>query len=336
MAASNIEVWQLGTVVEVRTIAKEIQRIVLEPSLPKKAEPGSHIDVMVHIDGHKDRRSYSVVEASEDGTRLVISVLKAPLSRGGSVFIHNLQPGDELEITQPLQNFPIRVGAGRYILLAGGIGITAMISMGRVLKNLRASYTFVYAGRSREAMAYLEELQTLHGDNLVVHVDDEGSSLDVNALVANATEDTELYMCGPIRLMDAVRRVWTESELSFPNLRYETFGNSGWYDPEKFVVKVPSLNLEVEVGQGRSMLEALEEAGADMMFDCRKGECGLCEVKILKLEGAIDHRDVFYSTRQKHAAKKMACCVSRAVTSQTGLLAEASVSGPAVVTIEVS
>jgi vanillate O-demethylase ferredoxin subunit len=262
--------------------------------------------------------------------------MKAPLSRGGSVFMHALQPGDQLEITQPLQNFPLRVGAERYILLAGGIGITAMMNMARVLKNLRANYSFVYAGRNRAAMAYLAELQEIHGRNLVVHVDDEGTSLDVNRLVASATEDTELYMCGPIRLMDAVRRTWTERELSYPNLRYETFGNSGWYDAEEFIVKIPSLGLEVPVGQGRSMLEALEDAGADMMSDCRKGECGLCEVQILKLEGAIDHRDVFYSARQKNATEKMACCVSRAVTSETGLMAEASASGPAVVTIEVS
>ncbi|MEZ2391342.1 2Fe-2S iron-sulfur cluster-binding protein [bacterium RCC_150] len=336
MAATNIEVWQFGTVVEVQKVATDIQRVVLAPSLPRKAEPGSHIDVMVTIDGHQDKRSYSIVESNDDGTRLVISVLKAPLTRGGSLFIHGLRAGDTLEITQPVQNFPLRIGAGKYILLAGGIGITAMINMARVLRNLGSDYTLVYAGRSRVAMAYLEELQALHGSNMVVHIDDEGSPLDVGDLVDGATEDTELYMCGPIRLMDAVRRAWTERELSYPNLRYETFGNSGWYDPEEFIVKVPALGLEVPVGPGRSMLEALEDAGADMMFDCRKGECGLCEVRILKLDGAIDHRDVFYSARQKKATEKMACCVSRAVTSKTGLAAEASERGPAVVTIEVS
>ncbi|MDQ0635372.1 ferredoxin-NADP reductase [Arthrobacter pascens] len=336
MAASNIEVWQLGTVVETVNIATDIQRLVLEPSMPRKAEPGSHIDVMVSIDGHEDRRSYSVVESSPDGRRLVISVLEAPLSRGGSRFIHSLRPGDELQMTQPLQNFPLRVGAERYMLLAGGIGITAMMNMAAVLKNLGAQYTFAYAGRTRRAMAYLRELQEMHGRSLAVHVDDEGTSLDVNALVAQADEGTELYMCGPIRLMDAVRRAWAERGLSFPNLRYETFGNSGWHDPEEFVVKVPRLNLEVKVGQGRSMLEALEDAGADMMFDCRKGECGLCEVRILQLEGSIDHRDVFYSARQKRAAERMACCVSRAVTSKAGLPAGASGDGLAVVTIEVT
>ena len=137
MAATNTEVWQYGTVVEVGSIATNIQRIVLAPELPVNAEPGSHIDVRVRIDGREDRRSYSVVESNEGGRCLVISVLKTPLSRGGSIFMHTLQPGDQLEITQPLQNFPLRVGAARYILLAGGIGITAMINMARILKNLR-------------------------------------------------------------------------------------------------------------------------------------------------------------------------------------------------------
>jgi vanillate O-demethylase ferredoxin subunit len=289
------------------------------------------------IGGEEQKRSYSVVESSEDGSRLAISVFKSPVSRGGSVFMHTLQVGDTLRITQPLQNFPLRVGAQRYVLLAGGIGVTAIMNMARVLRNVKADYTFIYAARNRAAMAYLSELQQLHGENLVVHVDDEDGILDVPGLVAGLDLDTELYMCGPIRLMDAVRRAWTERELSLPNLRYETFGNSGWYDPEEFLVRIPRLGVEARVGQGRSMLEALEDAGVDMMFDCRKGECGLCEVRILGLEGGIDHRDVFYSERQQKAAEKMCCCVSRAVTSPTGSRADADPSrGPAVVTIEVS
>lgn len=82
------------------------------------------------------------------------------------------------------------------------------------------------------------------------------------------------------------------------------------------------------------MLEALEEVGVEMMSDCRKGECGLCEVKIIELDGAIDHRDVFYSERQQQATKKICCCVSRAVPSKSG--ASASIDGLAVVTIRVS
>jgi vanillate O-demethylase ferredoxin subunit len=113
--------------------------------------------------------------------------------------------------------------------------------------------------------------------------------------------------------MDAVRRAWIERELDLTHLRYETFGNSGWHEAQEFTVRVPSLGIETVVGPRQSMLEALESAGADMMFDCRKGECGLCEVRVLALEGDIDHRDVFYSERQKDARGKICCCVSRVV-----------------------
>jgi vanillate O-demethylase ferredoxin subunit len=337
MAATNNELWQLGRVVQVAEVATDIRRIVIEPSQPKKAEPGSHIDVRVPVGGEIQKRSYSLVESSEDGGRLVISVYKVPTSRDGSLFMHSLQVGDTLEITQPLQNFPLRVGASRYVLLAGGIGVTAVMEMARVLRNLNADYTFVYVARNRAAMAYRSELQELHGGNLVVHVDEDSGVLDVARLVAEVDSDTELYMCGPIRLMDAVRRAWVERELSLPNLRYETFGNSGWYSPEEFVVRIPRLGVETRVPQGRSMLEALEDAGVDMMFDCRKGECGLCEVRILQLDGTLDHRDVFYSQRQKDSAEKMCCCVSRAVAPQSSTLAATNpTQGPAIMTIEVA
>jgi len=282
--------------------------------------PGSHLDVRVRIGDATDTRSYSVVESSDDGSRLTISVLRTPQSRGGSIHMHGLRADDQLEVTQPLQNFPLGVGAPSYVLVAGGIGITALVEMGRVLRSLRADYTFVYVGRSRERMAYLEELARLHGDRLVVHVDDERDPLDVSGLVASLAADpagaaAELYMCGPIRLMDAVRRAWEAAGLPQANLRYETFGNSGWFQPQNFVVSIPRLGIETSVGANETMLEALARAGADLMYDCRKGECGLCLVDIDQVDGTVDHRDVFLSTGQKATDRTLCACVSRVVST---------------------
>lgn len=274
MASTNSEVWQFGTVIETNRGATDIQRMMLEPSWPRKAGPSSHVDLKVIIEGEEHKRSYSIVESAPHGKRLVITVLNAPQSRGGSVFMHQLEVGDSLEITQPMQNFPLRVDAERYVLLAASIGITAIVNMAQVLKNMKAKYTFVYAGRNSEAMAYLPELQQLHGQNLVVRIDDDNTLLDVDELVDSADMNTELYMCGPIRLIDVVRRAWIERELNLPNLRYETFGNSGWHDPEDFIDRIPRLDSGTKVCQGRSMIEALEEAGVEMTSDCRKGECG--------------------------------------------------------------
>ncbi|WP_415853802.1 PDR/VanB family oxidoreductase [Sinomonas sp. G460-2] len=333
MAANSSTVWQRGRVVELRDVAQNIRRVVIEPESPVRAAPGTHVDIAVVVNGERDVRSYSVVESDDGGTRLALSVFRTPASRGGSVFMHGLDEGDDVELTQPMQNFPLRVGAARYVILAGGIGVTAVLGMARVLARLGTDYRFVYAGRSREGMAYLDELSAEHGDRIEVHVDAEGTPLDVASLVGGLDPGTELYMCGPIRLMDAVRRAWQDAGLDLPNLRYETFGNSGWFDPEEFVVRIPRLGLEAVVPKHRSMLEALEAAGADLMFDCRKGECGLCEVDVMELTGDIDHRDVFYSERQQEASAKMCCCVSRVITAKSTPHPGA---GRAIVSIEVS
>jgi vanillate O-demethylase ferredoxin subunit len=321
MAATNRQVWQRGTAIEADDVAAGIRRIVLEVSKPAPAEPGAHVDIEVPIDGRIDTRSYSVVESIGGGKALAISVQLAARSRGGSAYMHRLAVGDALTMTQPLQNFPLRVGAPRYLLVAGGIGVTALVSMAATLRRLGADYRLVYAGRTRSAMAYLDRLVAGHGQNIAVHVDDEGSSLDVDELVGGIQNGTELYVCGPIGLMDAVRRSWAAGGHPNTRLRFETFGNSGMFEAAEFLVKVPRLQVETRVGAEQTMLSALQDAGVDVMFDCRKGECGLCEVTILGVDGSVDHRDVFYSQRQRRASQRMCCCVSRITRSdgQAGL-----------------
>jgi ferredoxin-NADP reductase len=311
--ADNQITWQRGRVVATTTAAAGIACIVVRTELPVRDEPGTHVDVRIDTG---DVRSYSIVESNRDTVTLAVRL--STTSRGGSAFMHALKPGEDLDITAPLQNFPLRVGAARYVLLAGGIGITAIANMAGVLQRLGADYTLVYVGRSRPVMAFLADLEARHGDRLRVHVDDEGTGLDVASLVDGVDAHTELYMCGPIRLMDAVRRSWLAAGLPLPNLRYETFGNSGWFDAEDFVVRVPRLGIETTVGTDEALLDALQRAGADMMFDCRKGECGLCTVDVIDLHGTIDHRDVFFSDAQKTDARKLCACVSRVVAGTHG------------------
>ena len=231
MTTQSLPQWALGRVVASTPVAQDVRRIVIARPPRGRAAPGSHVDVRVPLGGFTDVRSYSVVESSDDGGLITISVLRVPRSRGGSAYISGLSPGDDIEVTQPLQNFPLRIGAPRYVLLAGGIGITALAEMARVLRLLGADYTLVYVGRSRERMSYVVELAELHCDRLVLHVDAEGCPLDVGELVRSVDDRTELYMCGPIRLMDDVRRNWQDAGLPPANLRYETFGSSGCSSP---------------------------------------------------------------------------------------------------------
>jgi ferredoxin-NADP reductase len=331
MGHASANSWQDSVVVAATEVADRIRRITLRPERPQAVRPGEHVDVRVRIDGTEHQRSYSVVDATQDGSELSLSVFHTPTSRGGSTVMHTLTAGDRLRITTPQQDFPLRIGAQRYVLLAGGIGITALVDMARVLKRVKADYRVVYVGRTHEAMAYAEDLVAEHGDRITLHTDDTDGRFDVQALVQGIGHGTELYMCGPIRLMDAVRRAWAATDLDQTNLRYETFGNSGWFDPEPFRVRIPRLDVETVVGPGESLLEALERDGVEMMSDCRKGECGICQVKVLDVQGQADHRDVFHSDRQKDATKTLCPCVSRVACGGT-----ARAAGPAVLTIDVT
>ena len=322
MASDSKVVWQTGTVIESADAADGVRRIVLAVDTPVAASPGAHVDVDVPSDGRVLRRSYSVVRSEDGGRLLTISVHLSPASRGGSRAMHALVAGDRLRVTSPLQNFPLGVGAARYELLAGGIGVTALLAMATALRRRGQDYRFSYVGRSRRAMAWLEDLQATHAERLSVHVDDEGTSLDVQGLVADIAAglhpaDTELYLCGPIRLMDAVRRAWAQHELPPANLRFETFGNSGAWEPQEFVVHIPDLQKMVTVPRELSILDALERAGVEVMSDCRKGECGLCTASVRVCDGHIDHRDVFFDDQEKALDRKICLCVSRVASTDT-------------------
>jgi len=247
--------------------------------------------------------------------------------------MHALRRGQQIQITQPLQNFPLSYGRPAYVLAAGGIGVTALVGMAKALRERGADYRFVYGARSRKLMAFVDELAAEHGDRLELYVDDEDNRLDVRALVDSCPPDAELYVCGPIPMLDAIRAAWARAGRPPFGLRFETFGSSGRFAPEAFRVRIPRLGLETTVAHDVSMLEALEAAGADMMFDCRRGECGLCEVRVLGVEGAIDHRDVFFSESQHSRGDRMCTCVSRAVSARTAGVG--SDAGDAVLTIDV-
>ena len=335
MAATSAKRWGRARVIDVREVAQHVRRVVLEPErLDVPAPPGSHIDIGVYVNGRADVRSYSVVGMSGYGTELVLGVQLARQSRGGSAFMHALRRGQEVSITQPLQNFPLNYGKPGYVLAAGGIGVTALVAMGKALKARGADYRFVYGARSRGLMAFLDELAAEHGDRLDLRIDDEGGSLDVAELVAGVPDGGELYVCGPTPMLDAIKAAWARAGRRPADLRFETFGSSGRFAPESFTVRIPRLGLETLVPHDVSMLEALEACGADMMYDCRRGECGLCEVRVLDVDGVIDHRDVFLSDEQHRVGDRLQSCVSRVVSARTGGLVGGN-GGPGVVSIDV-
>jgi vanillate O-demethylase ferredoxin subunit len=305
--------WQPARLRATRDVTPGIRLFEMEPSGRFVAPtPGSNIAVAVQIGERPDVRSYSVVGPCTDGIyRIAVKLL--PDSRGGSAYMHRLQPGARLTISEPGNHFELARGRPEYLLLAGGIGITPIYTMALALAEAGAAFRLLYACRQRQDLAFADELRDRIGDRLQNFIDEEGDRIDLPAEIARLAPGGELYVCGPIGLLEAAKRAWRESGRPVDGLRFETFGNSGRYASQPFVVKIPRLGKEIAVPRNQSMLDALEAAGVEMIFDCRRGECGLCAVTILEAEGTVDHRDVFFSDAQKAANAQLCTCVSRAV-----------------------
>lgn len=273
-------------------------------------EAGAHVDVAVTIDGRPETRSYSLVPAAPGLMR--IAVKREPASRGGSAAMARLAVGDDLVFAGPANDFPALYDGREKLLVAGGIGITPMIGHARTLAARGEPFRLHYCGRSRATMAFAGDLVAEFGDRLVLHVSDEGTRLDPAAAIADLPAAASLWFCGPHRLLDDLRHAWAAAGRPGLDFRFENFGAHGEDTAASFVVSVPRHGVEVTVPAGRSMLEALEAAGLDLMSDCRRGECGLCALPILELEGGhVVHHDVFFSDAQKAEGGRLCPCVSR-------------------------
>ena len=105
-------------------------------------------------------------------------------------------------------------------------------------------------------------------------------------------------------------------------LRFETFGSSGRHPRAPFVARVRDHALTVAVPRDRTLLEARADAGVELPADCLRGECGLCTVRVVACDGALDHRDVFLSAAEKARGDRLCACVGRvhggSITIDTG------------------
>jgi vanillate O-demethylase ferredoxin subunit len=310
--------WTKCTVHAIRDVAPAIREFVLRPEglVAENYAPGSHISVGVSIDGRPETRSYSLVgDISPDGYR--IAVRRAPDSHGGSLYMWSLKPGARIDVSSPASLFEIDWSRKSYCLVAGGIGITPIIGIAGALMRRNAELELHYAVRSRRDAAFLDELDDLLGDRLIVHASDEGRRIDLDQTFGRLPPDALAAVCGPMRLLDAARRSWTAVGRPPADLRYETFGSSGLLPTESFRVRIGQSSREIVVPENKSMLDALNDAGFEVISDCERGECGVCAIDVVAVDGQIDHRDVFFSDHQKKANGKICPCVSRAVGAVT-------------------
>lgn len=269
--------------------------------------PGAHIDLVLP---YGVTRQYSLCGDRWDPVRYRIGILREPDGRGGSAYVHDeLAVGDLVAVGGPRNNFAM-VPSQRYLFIAGGIGITPLLPMITQADLIGADWHLLYGGRTRASMGFTEEL-TQHGDRVTLVPQDELGMLDLATALDACSEGNRVYVCGPGPLLDAVEARCTHWAPGI--LRTERFVARDQDAPvrdEAFEVELVRSGLAVTVPTHASVLDALREAGVQVLSSCREGTCGTCETGVVS--GQPDHRDSILDDDERAANDCMFICVSRA------------------------
>jgi phthalate 4,5-dioxygenase reductase subunit len=303
-------------VADKRTAAKDIHLITLQKDdageLPPFS-PGAHILVTAP---NGAQRRYSLCNGPQDKNRYVIAVKREGNGGGGSISMSDdLRVEDHIDVSEPENYFSLTTGAKTNLLIAGGIGITPIISMARHLAHSKDPYKLIYCAQSPEVTAFLDEF--VAGDlssNAKLHHDfgDINRSLRFADALKVQPRGAHLYCCGPRAFMQAVRdasKHWAPGTVHF-----EDFGTSDFGEGPDLAFKVRLAKSErvVDVPAGMTIIQALESAGIEVPSSCQSGTCGTCRTTLLG--GIADHRD-FVLEEEEQAANVM-ICVSRSLTNE--------------------
>lgn len=309
--------WLDALVVSHRNVTPTVREFTIHPvDGVQPHAPGSHLQLQVLVNGKPHTRSYSLV-GQPDPSCYRIAVKRLDAGRGGSLAMWQLQAGARLRITEPQNHFPLDLSAPGYLLVAGGIGITPLVLMAQTLVKRGANVRMLFGARSKLELAFSDVLHEQLGSRLQTAAAEQGEQMVFNKEIADLPEGALMYVCGPLPMLDAAREAWARSGRPLADLRFETFGSSGRSAPQAFQVLIPRHDINITVAREASLLETLEAAGVQAMYGCRRGECGLCAMNVLALDGEIDHRDVFLSDHEKADNQRMCVCVSRVLGSVT-------------------
>ncbi|WP_430448217.1 reductive dehalogenase [Rhodophyticola sp.] len=269
---------------------------------------GAHLDIVV---APEFLRQYSMSGDPADRTKYQIGVLREDLGRGGSRLMHRIfSEGRQIFISRPINHFPLEEQAPFSLLMGGGIGITPMIAMAHRLHALGRPFALHYCAKSRASAGFLNDLAAMEwAANLHLHISDEGTRADLDAIMAAAPEGTHVYTCGPETFMGAVIDSATAHGIpeEARHLEYFSVPEVPDYVNHDFILRLRD-GRDLLVPAERSATDVLAENGIHVDVKCSDGICGVCKCGLVS--GAVEHRDFVLSKAQRQHS--IILCQSRA------------------------
>ena len=280
--------------------------------LPFTYLPGQFLTVTVTPDGSSIKRSYTIASSPTERDYCEITV-KRDEQGAVSRFLHDrVNEGDTLQITGPSGRFTFTgEEAGGVVLIAGGVGVTPMMSAVRYLtkRSWPHDIFFLYGVHRETDIIFREELEYLQRRYPNLHVVIAASRVESatwryargritrELLEASVPQisSRHVHLCGPPPMMAAMKAILAELGVAVDQIHTEIFiGKERASTP---LETLPAAQAKVAVltfakarrtammPPTKTVLEASEDVGVNIEYSCRVGICGVCRVKLLS--GAV-------------------------------------------------
>ncbi|WP_223245977.1 PDR/VanB family oxidoreductase [Polynucleobacter asymbioticus] len=263
-------------------------------------DAGSHIDL--HLPSGSIRQ-YSLSNDPAETHRYVVGILRDEQGRGGSKEVHQaLRVGDFLAVSRPRNHFHLDESAKKVILLAGGIGITPLKSMGHRLKSLGIPFELHYCARAQENIAFPQDLQNLSDSGEIqFHLDDgiPGNGLNISEMIEDLESGAHLYYCGPAGFMKACAQAATKRSDIHVNCEHfkapekEAGQTEVKSDVSELAIQIQSTGQKITLSRSESLIDVLAKLGVEVSTSCQSGLCGTCKTRYIS--GDVEHGDCILS-----------------------------------------
>jgi len=311
---------------------------------------GQYITLKMNINGEEVRRSYSICTSPYSEKELRVAIKEVKGGKVSSYINKSLKVGDTIEVMTPMGNFySVLSGSNKkhYVLLAGGSGITPMMSILKSVLHIekQSKVTLIYANRDEESVIFKAELDKIAAENKerfkmvnvydnpktsvpemnrgLVTIDKAKDLLENNACLGA----DEFFICGPGPLMENIKQALEKAKIVKEKIHIEYFtsvieavakeeGAPTAKNVKSSVTVVQygietTFNLETD---GSSILDASIDAGVDAPFSCKGAVCCTCRAKIM--EGKVKMDANFALTDAEVAQGFILTCQSHPLTEK--------------------
>ncbi|HYC00178.1 MAG TPA: ferredoxin--NADP reductase [Candidatus Limnocylindrales bacterium] len=270
-------------------------------------QAGQFLTLQLPYQGRTLYRCYSLASCPVTETEHKVTVKRVADGRISNWINDNLKEGDVVKVLPPGGMFVLGPRDVDLVLLAGGSGITPVISIIKTaLATTRRSLRLIYANRDEDCIIFRGELDDLAARNpdrlQVIHRLDVRDGFIDDAAVRRYIADrigAEFYICGPGPFMDTVEKTLVAAGVAPEFIHIERFSSledegevAGEGIAERPVqVFLDGARTTVGVREGETVLHACKRQGMEPPFSCESGFCGCCMARLKKGSVHMLHND---------------------------------------------